>query len=175
MDPTSYRPGFLKNVKVMFDMRDVVDDVQGASGVRAIVSSGNVSGWGTRRLLEIRDLGDTDVPRPALLPRSDADVVTDTGDNLADMGRRTWKHAKSHTGRLVQSPPSYLKGLFGRDPKYVDVMACPIYMACVTPIPDGHPRRPCTGGSAIPGPSLTRTATPRPARGPPPDAAADPS
>lgn len=44
-----------------------------------------------------------------------ADVVTDTGDNLADMGRRTWKQAKTHTGRLVTSPPSYLKGLFGRD------------------------------------------------------------
>lgn len=33
VDPTSYRPGFLKNVKVMFDMRDVVDDVQGEKRV----------------------------------------------------------------------------------------------------------------------------------------------
>ncbi|RMZ53478.1 hypothetical protein APUTEX25_003300, partial [Auxenochlorella protothecoides] len=73
MDPNSQRPGFLKNVKVMFDVRDVVDDVQG--------------------------------------------VVTDTGDNIADMGRRTWKQAKNHTANLVQSPPSYLKGLFARDAK----------------------------------------------------------
>ncbi|KAL6774564.1 hypothetical protein ACKKBG_A25495 [Auxenochlorella protothecoides x Auxenochlorella symbiontica] len=73
MDPNSQRPGFLKNVKVMFDVRDVVDDVQ--------------------------------------------DVVTDTGDNIADMGRRTWKQAKNHTANLVQSPPSYLKGLFARDAK----------------------------------------------------------
>lgn len=124
MDPESENPGFLRNVKVMFDVRDVVDDVQGRRAGRGECVNDGRGGLKPRqrraRVPSGSGSGRDPRPRACLTPSSltlaaCADVVTDTRDDLAAVGRRTWKHAKSHTANLVQSPPSYIKGLFARD------------------------------------------------------------